>query len=70
MQLFKKPLHSQCSSCKEKKRLVSDVTQNRNKSNTNYGIFQTVAYGEEKCDVTKTKFVKLWHRLAYPERTR
>ena len=39
MQIFEKPLHSQCSSCKGNKRVAWGVTQNRNKSNTNYGIF-------------------------------
>ena len=46
MQIFEKPLHSLhwltalCTgSCKGKKRLAWGVTQNRNRSNTNYGIF-------------------------------
>ena len=41
MQLFKKPLHSQCSSCTEKKRLAWGVTPNGTESNINYGIFHS-----------------------------
>ena len=33
----------------------------------NYRILRNI---EEKDDVTKTKFVKLWDRLVHPERTR
>ena len=70
MQLFKKPLHSQCSSCTEKKRLAWGVLTQTALSRTLIMVSFTVTYLKEKCDVTKTKFVKLWHRLAYPERTR